>query len=66
MAKKTMDEKMNDLREQLNFYKIVKDTIEQLDNNNKWRINDETGEIYDWAFDDYAATYKLITILESL
>lgn len=63
--KKTTAEKINELQEKLELYKVIEETIEQLKQNQSWRTDDD-GKPYDWAEASYKATEKLIEILENL
>ena len=63
--KKTTAEKINELQEKLELYRVIEETAKYLKQEQSWRT-DEDGKPYDWAEASYKATEKLIDILENL
>jgi hypothetical protein len=63
--KKTTAEKINELQEKLELYKVIEETIEYLKLEQGYK-QAEDGKPYDWAEATYKATEKLIDILENL
>lgn len=63
--KKTTAEKINELQEKLELYRIIEETIDYLKLEQGYKL-DENGNPHAWAEASYKATEKLIEILENL
>ena len=63
--KKTTAEKINELQEKLELYKVIKETIDYLKLEQGYK-QIEDGVPHEWAEASYKATEKLIEILENL